>query len=180
MGSPGEAEQPCQDCTKAAHWLSLDLVGLLAGVCGINTFPYLLPQQATDLSVPIRNSCMGRARMLCVEGRAERDTSCRSAFGMSQKKHLKRQRFVLLPSHTEEQYKHRDDQNAVCTLSMEMNRSPRAELSYHLLHTAGCGSRKIGWDKGSTEKLVLPPTTIYLPFPESTSPFCGSKIKPQL
>lgn len=32
----------------------------------------------------------------------------------------------FIPSHTEEQYKHRDDQNAVRTLSMGMNRSPRA------------------------------------------------------
>lgn len=34
--------------------------------------------------------------------------------------------------------------------------------------------------KGSTDELILPPTTTYLPFSESTFPFRGSKIKPQL
>lgn len=34
--------------------------------------------------------------------------------------------------------------------------------------------------KGDTEEFILPPTTTYLPFSESTSPFLGSKIKPQL
>lgn len=34
--------------------------------------------------------------------------------------------------------------------------------------------------KGNTQKLIFPPTTTYLPFSESTSPFLGSKIKPQL
>lgn len=54
----GEAERLCQDENKVAH-------------C-INTFLYPLAQDVADLSIPVRNGHMVRARRLCMEGGAER------------------------------------------------------------------------------------------------------------
>jgi len=93
--------------------------------------------------------------------------------------------FVTLPAHTLSEKSPSqansikiDDQNATQhgnELSLLFWGSPAASCMQQVEEVEGYAGVK-----GSTEKFILPPTTTYLPFSESTSSFLGCKIKPQL